>query len=498
MPKPLTKTNYQLYRECPKDAWFKIHASEKYYESELSQFDLGIIETGNEAEVLARGLFPGAVLVETRDEGGQRITQTYLEKKQSVIFQAAFLKDGLFAAVDMLELGSDGYSIYEVKSKTKVDDKTYYHDLAFQVNLLRQCGVDVKKAYVIHLNSEYVRSGALDIKNLFKVVDVSEAVESLLPEVSEEVKAAMQYLAQEKEPEGYCSCIYHGRSRHCTTFHHSNPDVPEYGVHDIARIGNSKAKLKAMVDQKIFKFEDIPEHHLVSLSEIQQGQVRSYLQNEKTIHKEAIEAELGKLVFPLYFLDYETFPCGIPRFDGFSPFGQVPFQYSLHVLKDADSEPEHFEFLHTESTDPSASFAASLREHMGDTGSVLVWSQQFESGRNDGIGKRIPEVKEFMDSINSRVFDLETIFKKQHYIDRNFVGRTSIKKILPALVPELSYKGLAIQAGAAAAQKWNEIVSGSLTDEEKQKACEDLKTYCKLDTYAMYKIWKHLADIVKS
>ena len=50
-------------------------------------------------------------------------------------------------------------------------------------------------------------------------------------------------------------------------------------------------------------------------------------------------AELGKelesLKYPLYFMDFESVNPAIPRFSGMRPFDQLPFQWSLHVQREA-------------------------------------------------------------------------------------------------------------------------------------------------------------------
>lgn len=494
----LSKTDYILYRDCPKNVWYKIHRPDLYAESELSEFEKSIIETGNEVELIARKLFPSGIIIEGRGAEAQTLTQNYLAKKHDVLFQPIFVSEGLLAAVDILKYnsGTDGYSVYEVKSTNDIDTKVHFHDLAFQVNLLRKCGLKVNDAYLIHLNSDYVRSGDLNISELLKIDNVTKEVNSVSESVSDETLQAIKYLSSDDEPSGSCCCIYKGRSRHCSTFKHSNPDVPEYGVHDIARIGNSKAKLQEMIDGNIFHLDKIPEH--IKLSEIQKNQVEAYVLDKVFIDKKRIKEEFNRLVFPLYFLDYETFPCAIPRFNGFSPYQQVPFQYSLHVLKSPDSKPEQYEFLYTESNDPSESFTESLIKHIGKMGSVIVWHKDFESGRNDEIAERIPEAKPFMDSLKERIYDLEEIFKKQYHIHKDFRGGTSIKRILPVLVPELTYKELEIQEGGTAADAWNKLTTGYYAPEARENVIKNLKIYCGLDTYAMYSIWHKLNELLLS
>lgn len=493
----VSKTDYILFRECHKNAWLKIHKPDIFYASKLSDFELSIIETGNEVEIEARKLFPSGFLIEGRDEESQKLTAELIAKKQPVIFQGAFLKNNFFAAVDILQYdeAKQEYYLYEVKATTSVDKKTHYNDLAFQVNLLEMCGIMVSKAFVIHLDSEYLRNGEINIYKLFVTEEVTEPVMDLKMQVAGEMQKTLQYLGQESEPTGPCDCVYKGRSNHCATFKYSNPTVPAYGVHDISRIGASKRQLQELIDTGVFKLDDVSEDMVSKLTEPQKNQIFVYVKDIILKDLNNIQGELGGLQFPLYFLDYETFPAAIPRFDGFSPYQQIPFQYSLYVLPAPGGELQHQEFLFAESTDPTEPFADSLVKNLGDKGSIIVWNKKFECKINEELAKRRPLQKIAIEAINARVYDLMDIFGKQYYVHKGFKGKISIKNVLPVLVPELSYKTLNIQEGGTASQKWNEIVTFA-SPEEKAKVIADLKEYCKLDTLAMVKIYEHLIEVI--
>jgi hypothetical protein len=493
----ISKTDYLLYRECPKNAWLKIHKPDVYYAGELSDFEKSIIETGNEVEIVARGLFPTGVLIGGRDEGAQRKTALLIESKEKTIFQPIFVKDGFMAAIDVLQFDekSGAYNIFEIKASNQIKEKIHTFDLAFQVNLLIKAGIKVGTINLLHLNPDYVRKGELEITKLFTIDDVTETVSNLLEAVDEDTSRALKYLMAGSEPSGPCDCVYKGRSSHCTTFSYSNPHIPEYSVHDIARIGVSKAKLTELIDGNVFHLHEIPEH--IELSDIQKNQVNVHISRRPIIKADKIAEELRSLVFPIYFLDYETFPCAIPRFDGFSPYQQIPFQYSLHIVESsANNEPNHFEFIHTSTDDPSPPFAESLQNNIGKIGTIIVWNKKFECGRNDELAKRIPSAQKFFADLNTRVYDLMDIFSKQYYVHHDFQGSTSIKYVLPVLAPELSYKKLNIQEGGTATQRWNEMMTGDLTNVEKETIAANLLEYCKLDTYAMYMIWRNLSQSV--
>ena len=512
----VSKTDYLLFRECQKNTWLKVHKPKVYYTGELSDFEKSIIETGNEVESYARQLFPTGILIEGRDLVAQEKTTKIIGDvvKESTktgniqtIFQPVFVKDGFMAAVDVLQYDPalKGFVIYEIKATNQIKEKSHLYDLAFQVNLLKMAGLKISAIKLLHLNPEYVRQGDLDIIKVFAIDDVTEAVSALLKGVEQEMSDALKYLSAEAEPAGSCDCIYKGRSSHCTTFSYSNPQVPEYGVHDIARIGLSKKKLIELIDGNIFAIDQVPEE--MELSEIQKNQVDAFITGRSRVEADKIAHELSGLKFPLYFIDYETFPSAIPRFDGFSPYQQIPFQYSLHIvekpedIKDASYKPIHKEYLHTGSDDPTKPFINSMMTDIGKIGSIVVWNKKFECKINEELAKRVAgsangaTVRKLIDDVNSRVYDLMDIFSKQHYVHKDFMGSTSIKYVLPVLAPELSYKKLEIKEGGTASMKWNEMTTGRVPQSEGDKIATNLRKYCALDTYAMYAIWKHLWEL---
>jgi hypothetical protein len=146
--------------------------------------------------------------------------------------------------------------------------------------------------------------------------------------------------------------------------------------------------------------------------------------------------------------------------------------------------------------DPSREMAESLKKLIGKTGTIIAWNMGFEQECNRGMAEREPEFKEFFEDINSRMYDLMTVFKKGYYIHKEFYGSASLKKVLPVLVPSLSYGELNIHEGMTASNSWYEMF-GSKTDEKrKQEIFDDLLKYCELDTLAMVKILEELRKII--
>ena len=496
----LTKTNYLLYRECPQNVWVKIFEPKIYYSKQLSDFDKMIMEAGNEIDELARELFPCGILIEDRKD--IQTTKELINKKEKIIYQPVFCTDKFEAIADMLIWNSDekAYDIYEAKStnsgknKKKHDDE-YKHDLAFQVNVLKKLSVPINKAYIIRLNSDYIRQEKLDVSELLVIEDFTNEVMGIADIVLDEMESAYDLLKIENKPQDYCSCVIKGRSAHCTSFNYLNPNVPEYSVHDISRIGNSKKKLAELIDRGIYSIFDVPTDF--NLTEIQRNQVDSAQYKRIIFKKSELMNFFGDIKYPLSFLDYETCISAVPRFIGYKPYNQIPFQFSLHVLKNQESELEHFKFLYTNSDNPDLKFIKKLKKYLPEKGSIIVWSKKFECGINRNLAERNNEYLQFVENVNDRIVDLEVPFKKQFYVHHGFKGKSSIKYILPALSSEFSYKNLNIQEGGTASETWNKIVNGKFSNNEIKEKSEDLLKYCQLDTLAMFEIWKHCLKQLK-
>ena len=495
----ISKTTFLEFLICPKNIWLKLHRPELLGMFTLSPFELQLVEQGNEVETYARNLFSGGVAVVATGDEAVRETERLMLSEVPAIFQGTFVVDGFITKVDVLGYDREHkrWDIYEIKGTNSIKEegaeRSHVDDLAFQASVLRRAAVRVGRYFLIHLNREYVRAGELEIDQMFLVDDMNEKITARLPQIEEQMDAARALLTSGREPMAGCDCVYAGRSAQCSTFKYSHPDVPDYSVHDLARIGNSKKKLATLVERRVFSLADVPAD--IELSDIQMNQVRVHRSGRPMIDLEKIEEELGALAFPLYFLDYETFAPAIPMFSGYSPYSRIAFQFSLHILRTPTGEPEHVEYLHEERSDPSETVAGLLAQHVGN-GTVISWNKSFEQGVNRELANRMPGHRAALERINAQMYDLKDIFHKQYYVHRDFRGKTSIKKVLPALVAGVRHADLNIKEGGQASEAWWQMISPTTSVAEREKISKDLRTYCELDTYAMYQIWRHLHDLI--
>ena len=492
----ITKTDYLEYTYCKKNLWLKKHKPELFEDLELSDFEKKIIEEGNVADEEARNLFPGGVLIDSYGQEAVDDTKQYIEKQEKTLFQATFSEDTFYIRADILihNKEQNGYELYEVKATNSIKRKEPHHhvnDLAFQKSVIEKSGLKIIKTGVIHLNKEYKRLGEINYHELFTTTDLTDEVLEAQEKVNQQMSDIKEWLSM-PEQKG-CECLYRGRNAQCTTFQYSNPTVPEYSVHDIARIGSSKKLFYDWIDKGIYKLDDIDNPE--KLTGAKKAQYNAYILNKPIVDDIAIKNTLDELVFPLYFFDYEGFVSAIPMFDGFGAYEQIPFQYSLHIMQE-DGTIEHREFL---ITDPQGDLTRPLIERMKQdidpNGTVIAWYSSYEKQRNTKLAELHPDHAEFLEAINADMFDLMTIFSKNYYVDPKFKGSSSIKKVLPVIVPELTYKNLNISKGDQASERWEKMISKDTPTTEKQQIKQDLLTYCKLDTWAMVEIYRFLKKI---
>lgn len=493
----ITKSDFIRYLHCPAYFWFFKKKPGILQGQDLSDFDKELIKNGQEIELWARKLFPQAVLVSGSNDSAVQETQKYLDEGAKAIFQATLQAENLYVMVDVLAWDEEnGYwVINEVKatsSKEKKQDQHLY-DASFQYVVAKMAGYNVGRVNLIELNKEFRKKGEIDARQLIQVTDITDQVKEREEEINLMIPDMKRLLENEEEPLP-CECIYESRNNHCPAFKYLYPDVPDYSVHDIVRIGLSKKRLEALIEAGCYAIEDVPEDF--KLTEYQRNHVEVTQTQVPIIDLQEVKNQLEEMIYPLYFLDYETYPTAVPIYDGCSPYQQVPFQFSLHVLRESTGELEHYEYLHVDpNSHPMMALATALLKLIGNGGSIVVWNKKFEGKCHEDLADLVPDSSEIFHGYNQRFFDLMEIFSKNHYVHPNFKGGFSIKDVLPVLVPEMSYKNLNVRDGSMAMNAWKKMMFEVDNDWEKGQIQNDLLEYCKLDTLAMVKIFEALQKL---
>ncbi|MEO6050580.1 MAG: DUF2779 domain-containing protein [Pyrinomonadaceae bacterium] len=478
-PKPkmeyrLTKTAYLNFLKCPQEFWLAVHQPLLAAEPDTLEYE-HLRQQGYSVQQYVKKL------------------EQFQPNETTVIdFERAFQTTDLYARSDIAvtDKTTGEIDIYEIKSASKVKEE-HYDDVAFQKMAAERSGFVVRNCYVITLNGEYVRHGYNVPEQLFTITDVTANIAERMDVTDRQADEAIAYLAIVPVPSlvDYCA----ENKLDCRFIKMHFPGLPEYTVFDIAFLKNDKRR--ELLSHGIVSIIDVPDDF--PLSEKQRKQVMAAKSGEITIEHEKIATVLDSFQYPLHFLDYETFAYAIPQFDGVRPFQQMCFQYSLHTLKEPGGEMEHFEFLSNGDDDPPRALAAHLKQSLsGGIGTVLVWYEAFEKTRNTEMAEMFPEYAEFFEEVNTKTYDLMKIFADKLYIHPEFKGRSSIKKVLPVLVPSLSYQELGISGGLEATIKWFRAVTWTtMSDAERLQIFNDLQEYCELDTFAMVEIFNRLIDL---
>lgn len=500
--KLISKSRFLEYLVCPKDAWFRLHMPE-LEEFKLSETDINVMNQGNIAEGYAAKLkiFSGFIEVKNFGVEAKEEVDSLITKKTPVIYQPTFVADGFIIRCDFLVLNkkTDKYDLYEVKgvNSLKENDKQprdHISDLSFQTIILEKYGINIGDIYIVHLSDEYIRGEELDIEKLFVAEDCTEKVSEKKEVTAERMEQAKTYLNQKKEPVDGCKCHLYGRSRHCATFKRSHPEIPEYSVHDLSRIGLSPNKLVELVKKKTYLLHEI--ENTADLSIPQQNQIHTHKTDEEIINVEEIAKILDSYTYPLYFFDYETFAPAIPAYKGYKPYQRIPIQFSLHIIDKKDGELRHVEYLQQENSDPSETVAKKLEEYIDPAGTVIAWNDKFEKGVTKEIGERLPQCAPIMNRICDQIKDLMDIFSKQHYVHKDFRGRTSVEKVMNVLLPEMTYDDLPYTGNAVGFVWWQDVVNKGKKPTERAKKLQLLKDYCKQDTFVMVEIFRILNKVV--
>lgn len=446
-------------------------------------------QTGTEVGILAQDLFPGGTEVPFAGlsfPAQLARTKQLMEEGAEVIYEASFLYSGIFVKVDLLVRDGTSWQIHEVKMGTAVKEVNL-DDVAVQHYVLTGCGLNVSKSFLVHIDNSYVRQGPIEVDKLFASEEVTEEVltrQEKMPEIVEALRATLGSAYEPKIDIGpHCSDPYD-----CDYIPYCWRRIPEDSVFDLRGRGIDKF---ALYRRGIVRLKDVP---LEELNGAQRFQAEATLEQKDVTDAAAIREFLDTLWYPLCHLDFETFDNPVPPFDGVRPYQKIPFQYSLHIEREEGSDPEHFEYLAQPNVDPRRELAEKLIAEIPEDACVLTYNQAFEKSVLRELAALFPDLADGLQKRIDNIRDLMVPFKKRYLYRWLMRGSYSIKQVLPALVPDLSYKGLGVADGGMAMLAYHEMCSAAdpARVAEIRKA---LLAYCELDTWAMVRILEVLREV---
>jgi len=485
----LSKGLFIRGKQCTKSLW--LHKFKPELKDEVSEQQKAAFGAGTEVGELACDLFPGGVMVPFE---GLSIAEQLARTRQAMdegaetIYEASFEHDGIFVKVDILHKNGESWDIYEVKASTAVKP-VHIDDVALQTFVLREAGISVGKVHLVHLNNQYCRNGNIVPQELFAIADLTGEAMGKQEEVASEIGRLKEMLAGEMPEVGIgpqCSSPYD-----CDFQGYCWKDVPKDSVFELNGKGIDPF---AYYHRGMARLEDLP---LDDLNRRQRLQVELHLCQGEQIDAAAIADFLEGLWYPLVHLDFETFMAPIPLFDNTRPYQQVPFQYSLHIQREQNGPIEHREYLATPGNDPRPGLIDGLLREIPQDACVLTYNMAFEKGRIKELARDFPDHAEGLNGILDRVRDLIVPFRKRHAYRWQQRGSSSIKKVLPAFVPELSYQGMPIADGGMAMAAYH-LMCAETDPDRLAEIRRNLLAYCKLDTEAMVQLLAQLYKLAQA
>ena len=469
-------------------------------------------------------------------------TKKYLSlgNKDNSIFKKG--EDGIYYLLEDLNLNILDYmplNIYE-REKNKLFDRYtdvghYIYDIAVQRFIIEN---DMKthsenkdiKYYLAVLNSNYVFDGKyeneeaiydnINGEDIICYIDVTTITENLMDKIyldSQKLNKYISDLNASRVPLGeYCEYKKTVKCKYCKVCYDILPEKHSILSYMNNNFGFKKNSVKYdtydLINEGKVSMLDIPDSMLNR--EKNKIQKECVMSGKPYVNKKKIKDGIKQITYPLYHLDFETFPSPLPRYKGERPYSQSVFQFSLHIEKKpgvCDKQKDHYGYLAPDHKDHRLDLVKYMCKLIPEDKMVLVYNDSFEKTRLKELAYIFPEYKDKLLKIRNNVFDLMNIVKTKsslyeslgyskeeakmfNYYHPDMDGSFSIKKVLP-LFSNLTYKGMEVANGVEAMVTYASFPK--LLPLDYKHKYQKLVEYCMQDTYAMVEVLNGIKGSVK-
>jgi predicted RecB family nuclease len=481
----LSKSRFTSGLQCHKKLWWEVHEPNAI-ELQPDKVLQDLFDQGRQVGEAARARYPGGVLIDLpHNARAERVaaTQAALDAGAPAVFEATFIADNTFVAIDVLEKQGDGYHLTEVKSSTSQKDE-HISDVAIQARVAAACGVNITAAAVLHLNKQFRNP---DTGDLFARTDVTAPVAAFLPQVPDEIARQREMLAGPLPdvPVG----LHCFEPRACPFMGRCWPDTPDH-IRHLAGVGPKRTA--AYLARGITSIGELPAKEKLNFT--QKRQLKAMAEQriivEPTLRRDLEPLEAARLGF----LDFETIARAIPVWPGMAPWQQAAAQFSYHE-RQPDGSYTHAAFLAEGPEDARPPLAAAMVRATANALRVVMYTP-FEKTRIRELQRAVPELAAELAALEAKLIDLHPIVKNCVY-HPDFKGSFSLKYILTPLVPELTYNDLVIVDGRVASVEIARLlfVADKIPRQERDRVRQDLLNYCERDTWAMVKLVERLREL---
>lgn len=453
--KLLTKSNYLLGLQCHKLVHVKLYDKERIPSPDDST--MYRFETGNIIEAMAKTLFPNGIDV-PRDDFVRNLELTEeLLKKRLSLFEPSFKFGQTYSRGDVLvPVGENEWDIVEIKSATKVKDINL-HDVSFQKYVYENCGLKIRKCFLMYINKEYVKHGAIEADKLFVKTDITKEVEDLSVGIEERIQKILDVINNEIEPSyeigSHCSDPYN-----CPIKKECWAELPNGNILEFYK--KEKIQCFDLGGGKLIKIPKVPDFYSEGKNPIQKKMTA--IRMGENFEKHVFQNFFQNLTYPIYYLDIQTINPAIPRYDGMKPYKKIPYQISIQIQEYKDSDLTSVSFLAEKDEDPRIKFLNILKDTLGDVGTILVYDSTKEQSILKGLAWTFPDFKNFVGNITSRIKDIWGVLENFHYFDIDGNLKSHIKYQIPKL-SNINHESLNVRTGEDRGLDFEKII---FTDEE--------------------------------
>ncbi|MBN1151753.1 MAG: DUF2779 domain-containing protein [Dehalococcoidia bacterium] len=482
----LTRQSFANSFACPRLGWFSRQATPPV---QLSP-EHGTLaeryssEEQREVHARARALFPDAAMV-TRQayEAACWQTQDLLERPSTnAILEAAFATNMCRARADALVREGDSWHLYEVKASTHLTSDAL-DDVAFVWMVLDMAGVDLGGASVLLVSRDF-RAGMPD-GQMYHAVDVSEAAKFRAKQFAQTI-ASTEAQTRTSEPP-LPRLIPH--CRRCRLFESCAGAGIRHPIFELPLLDSTQ--LTAMLEHGYKAVTDIPD---AALLKRRQQKVWQSIVDDRIVVCGDLHADLETIQWPVHYLDVDTVGTALPLFPGIAPFEQLPYLYSVRLCSEPGKMQAHRAFLSPHDRESTHEMAERLLQDIGTDGSVVVYSP-YLSRTLRWMAKSHSDLSQALLRLEERLVSLETIIRRDVY-HPGFHGKTSLRAVLAAMVPGLSYIDLEIEDAASASASFAYLSRGVYYSPARAPLIRrDLYAYCARDTLGMMRLHEALIHI---
>lgn len=371
--------------------------------------------------------------------------------------------------------------------------------MKINMQIAKSCGVDIVEHEIIYLNKDYVRQDTLELDKLLQRSDmlfnrrnrqsktIDECIEnasfdldSWIEEVSDVLSGDVPETKRTKKCTSSRKCIYY---EDCFDETSQPDDSILFLTTSAHKLEEYDKGIRRICELDLEKFDGF------------KLQYAQYMASKNGIFydKAALSVWMKKIKYPISYLDFEWDTFAIPPYKNMKPFDVLCFQYSLHI-EDEKRNLIHCDFFKT--NDCREFFIKSLINDLPKEGSILVYNMEgAEKLRLKQLAVQFPKYKDELNAICERMIDLSKPFECGIFYANSMRGHYSLKAILPAFTDEYSYKQLSIQNGLNAVFTYRTFDTSDI--ESQKKIREELRNYCKMDTFAEYVVFHGLEKYIK-